>query len=80
MKAFQHSGTRCKSYFFAVAALSVLFSLNLSAQSVAGSGSPAWAQWGLNPQHTLDLTQTAAQPLNKNLVNIVYDQIGRAHV
>ena len=32
-----------------------------------------WPQWALNPQHTEFLSRTTAQPLNKNLVNIVYD-------
>jgi hypothetical protein len=32
-----------------------------------------WPQWALNPQHTLKLPTTVAQPLNKNLANIVYD-------
>src|SRR5215467_14421760 len=32
-----------------------------------------WPQWALNPQHTEFLSHTTAQPLNKNLVNIVYD-------
>jgi len=33
---------------------------------------PAWPQWGLNPQHTL-FDNIAGQPLNENLVNLVYD-------
>ncbi len=33
---------------------------------------PAWPQWGLNPQHTL-FDNVAGQPLNENLVNLVYD-------
>jgi hypothetical protein len=59
------------------AALVVFFSMSLGAQTVAnpGSGSPFWAQWGLNPQHSLDLANTVAQPLNKNLVNIIYDPL-----
>jgi len=32
-----------------------------------------WPQWALNPQHTEFLGHTTAQPLNKNLVNIIYD-------
>ncbi|HET7871541.1 MAG TPA: hypothetical protein VFL42_03455, partial [Terriglobales bacterium] len=33
---------------------------------------PAWPQWGLNPQHTL-FDNVAGQPLNNNLVNLIYD-------
>jgi hypothetical protein len=74
MNASKNSGMRCRSYFVVVAALAVLFSLNLSAQTANfDSNSPFWAQWGLNPQHTLNLSQTAGQSLNKNLVNIIYD-------
>src|SRR5215472_12447383 len=32
-----------------------------------------WPQWALNPQHNLFDRQVTAQPLTKNLVNIVYD-------
>ena len=32
-----------------------------------------WPQWALNPQHNLFDNQVTAQPLTKNLVNIVYD-------
>ena len=67
--------TRCRSTMVVIAALAMLSALSLSAQTAVNppSGSPFWAQWGLNPQHTLNLSQTAGQPLNKNLVNIIYD-------
>jgi len=74
MNICQYRATRCRSTLVVVAVLGALLSLNLSAQTVTNLNSPAWAQWGLNPQHTLDLTQTVAQPLNQNLVNIIYDQ------
>jgi hypothetical protein len=32
-----------------------------------------WPQWALNPQHNLFTSNVTAQPLNKNLVNIIYD-------
>lgn len=32
-----------------------------------------WPQWALNSQHNLFDNQVTAQPLNKNLVNIIYD-------
>jgi len=32
-----------------------------------------WPQWGLNPQHSLMLSSTVAQPLSKNEANIIYD-------
>ncbi len=47
------------------AALVVFLSLNASAQD--------WPQWALNPQHTEFLRETTAQPLNRNLVNLIYD-------
>src|SRR5437016_3448209 len=71
-----HYGTtRCRSTMVVIAALAMLSALSLSAQTAVNppSSSPFWAQWGLNPQHTLNLSQTAGQPLNKNLVNIIYD-------
>ncbi len=65
-------GRRCR--LVAMAALFVVFSMSVSAQTVtpAPNNSPFWAQWGFNPQHTLDLS-TAGQPLNTNLVNVIYD-------
>src|SRR5438445_569468 len=39
----------------------------------AGLNAQDWPQWGLNPQHTLTLPNTVGQPLNRNLVNIIYD-------
>ncbi|HEV3036267.1 MAG TPA: hypothetical protein VHA33_00510 [Candidatus Angelobacter sp.] len=66
--------TRCRT-IVVFAALVVLFAMSLSAQTVTPSeiNPPFWVQWGLNPQHTLNLSQTEGQPLNKNLVNIIYD-------
>lgn len=43
-----------------------------SAQTLAPKPQPTWPQWGLNPQHTL-FDPIAGQPLNQNLVNIIYD-------
>ncbi len=67
-------GRRCRLIAVAIIALVVVFSMSAGAQTVtpAQNNSPFWAQWGLNPQHTLDL-QTVGQPLNSNLVNIIYD-------
>jgi hypothetical protein len=48
-----------------MAALVVFLSLNAGAQD--------WPQWSLNPQHTQFLHETTGQPLNRNLVNLVYD-------
>ncbi|HXB20034.1 MAG TPA: hypothetical protein VNV88_01575 [Candidatus Solibacter sp.] len=47
-------------------ALVVFLSLTASAQD--------WPQWALNPQHTEFLSNTTGQPLNQNLVNLIYDQ------
>ena len=48
-----------------VAAILALLPMNLSAQD--------WPQWALNPQHTEFLSNTTGQPLNQNVVNLVYD-------
>jgi len=48
-----------------MAALVVFLSLNAGAQD--------WPQWALNPQHTEFLNSTVGQPLNQNVVNIIYD-------
>src|SRR5258708_3103961 len=71
----KYRNTRCRSFLILVAAVTVVCCISLSAQIVTNppASSPDWAQWGLNPQHTLSLTNTVAQPLNQNLVNIVYD-------
>ena len=48
----------------------------VQAQTVATTA-PAtpnfWPQWALNAQHTEFLSNTVGQPLNQNLVNLVYD-------
>ena len=51
----------------------LLLSNGVAAQTVAPPPpAPFWAQWGLNPQHT-GAPNVAAQPINNNLVNIIYD-------
>ncbi|HZD93278.1 MAG TPA: hypothetical protein VE133_03430 [Candidatus Sulfotelmatobacter sp.] len=58
----------------AVAGMLVLASIGVSAQTIAPAAQPPdWAQWGLNPQHTLFDPGVTAQPLSRNIVNIVYD-------
>src|SRR5205085_5950335 len=54
----------CSRLIF-MAALVVFLSLTANAQT--------WPQWALNPQHTESLSNTTGQPLNQNLVNLVYD-------
>jgi hypothetical protein len=49
-----------------LAALVLVLPCTLTAQD--------WAQWGFNPQHTLDLN-VVGQPLNNNLVNLVNDPL-----
>jgi hypothetical protein len=49
-----------------------LFTTLSGAQTLAPKPAPAWPQWGLNPQHSL-FDNVAGQPLNNNLVNIIYD-------
>jgi hypothetical protein len=64
MQFFRHNQNGCR--FLAVMALVVFLSLTASAQD--------WPQWALNPQHTEFLSNTTGQPLNQNLVNLIYDQ------
>lgn len=54
-------------------ALVVFSGMAASAQILAPKAPPSWPQWGLNPQHTLFDATVAGQPLNENLVNIIYD-------
>jgi hypothetical protein len=67
----------CKSrnlpYLCILAGIVAFASLSAGAQSLVPAQSPAWPQWGLNAQHTLFTGGIAGQPLNQNLVNIVYD-------
>jgi hypothetical protein len=49
-----------------------LFTTLSGAQTLAPKPAPSWPQWGLNPQHSL-FDNVAGQPLNNNLVNIIYD-------
>ena len=57
--------TKAVTYLCCLAALVVLLPCSVSAQD--------WSQWALNPQHTLFESNLVAQPLNRNLVNFVYD-------
>ena len=54
-------------------ALVVFSGIAASAQILAPKAPPSWSQWGLNPQHTLFDANVVGQPLNNNLVNIIYD-------
>jgi hypothetical protein len=57
------------------AALLFLAALNMNGQLVATPKppAPAWAQWGLNAQHTLFDGNVAGQPANEILTSFVYD-------
>ena len=50
-----------------------LLPISAGAQILAPKPPSSWPQWGLNPQHTLFDGAVTAQPLNENLVNLVYD-------
>lgn len=56
-----------------LAGVLALLPISAGAQVLAPTRPPSWPQWGLNPQHTLFDGGIAAQPLNENLVNLVYD-------
>ena len=56
-----------------LAGLLAFMSISAGAQILAPNKPPDWAQWGLNPQHTLLDSGVTGQPLNRNIVNIIYD-------
>ena len=56
-----------------LAGVLALLSIAAGAQTPAISHAPDWAQWGLNAQHTLFDGGVTAQPLNRNIVNLIYD-------
>lgn len=56
-----------------LAGLLSFLSVSAGAQLVAPTKPPDWAQWGLNPQHTLFDGGVVGQPLNQNAVILQYD-------
>src|SRR5690242_13926970 len=56
-----------------LAGLVAFMSISAGAQILAPSKPPDWAQWGLNPQHTLFDGGVVGQPLNTNIVYLIYD-------
>src|SRR5262245_44480460 len=56
-----------------VAGMFVFLSLSAGAQVLIPNKPPDWPQWGLNPQHTLFDGGVNGQPLNQNIVNLIYD-------
>lgn len=64
---FAYSRRKFQILFLSTILLSLLV-IPAGAQSAA----PTWAQWGLNPQHTLDIN-VPGQLLNQNAVSLVYD-------
>jgi hypothetical protein len=56
-----------------LAGLLAFLSVSAGAQLVAPTKPGSWPQWGLNAQHTLFDGGVVGQPLNTNLVNLVYD-------
>ena len=64
MHSLCHDRNGCSRLIF-MAALVVFLSLTANAQT--------WPQWALNPQHTEFLSNLTGQPLNQNLVNLVYE-------
>jgi hypothetical protein len=82
---FQNSKTRWykmatnsrKKIFLCLCALTGILALAstgaLAQTLLAPTRPPDWAQWGLNPQHTVFDGGVTGQPLNQNLVDIIYD-------
>ena len=56
-----------------LAGLLAFMSIGAGAQILSPSKPPDWPQWGLNPQHTLLDGGVTGQPLNRNIVNLIYD-------
>jgi hypothetical protein len=56
-----------------LAGLLAFLPVGAQAQLVAPTRPPDWPQWGLNPQHTLFDGGVVGQPLNTNIVNLIYD-------
>ena len=56
-----------------LAGLLAFLSVGAQAQVLAPTKPPAWAQWALNSQHTLFDGGVAGQPLNQNIINLIYD-------
>lgn len=56
-----------------LAGLLAFLCVNAGAQDLVPSRPPDWAQWGLNAQHTLFDGGVTGQPLNRNIVNLIYD-------
>ncbi|MBZ5532018.1 MAG: hypothetical protein LAO20_11355 [Acidobacteriia bacterium] len=60
--------------FCLVLAMAIVFQAAAGAQTLIPGGQPPdWPQWGLNPQHTLFDGGVIGQPLNTNIVNLIYD-------
>jgi hypothetical protein len=57
---------------FVCVVLALALAASAPAQTLAPKPAFTWLQWGLNSQHTL-FDNVAGQPLNQNLVNLVYD-------
>ena len=66
-----------RSMFFTICfvlAMAIVFQAAAMAQTLIPGGQPPdWPQWGLNPQHTLFDGGVTGQPLNTNIVNLIYD-------
>src|SRR5215475_8214928 len=66
----------CRSRIFVylcIAAGTLAFlSMNAGAQTLVPNR-PDWPQWGFDPQHSLFDASANGQPLNRNIVNLVYD-------
>jgi hypothetical protein len=66
----------CRSKVFVYLCLAAgtlaFLSMNAGAQTLVPNR-PDWPQWGFDPQHSLFDASANGQPLNRNIVNLVYD-------
>lgn len=72
LKQLRNSNWSCLCWF---AALAVLVPVSLSGQILTPNVATPnfWPQWGLNPQHSLFLSSTTGQPINKIEASFTYD-------
>jgi hypothetical protein len=59
-------------YLFIVAGTLAFLSKNAGTQTPVPNR-PDWPQWGFDPRHSLFDASVIGQPLNQNIVNLVYD-------
>jgi hypothetical protein len=72
---YKMNSVHCRNRFFVCLFVltGMLAAASAGAQTPLVSPSFSWTQWGLNAQHTQFAGSVTGQPLNQNLVNLIYD-------